>query len=331
MLHLGWVAAAHDVQSHPTKKLVYLNVDETMIAYGYKKQKGTVATGEFWEEVNENLLYDAVSTGQTHTNMSWIGVIASDPEVQKELPQVFRASKKKFPLYLKDYADQILPDNVEIWLAESMWMTQAGFLLWLHHLYTRLEGFIETHCFVLVADASKTHINEDIAAWCLLYGFVLVLIPGGLTWLLQPLDVYVFAGVKQRLKSRLLELRLEDEHGQVSKQAWLGAVVDRARSLEDLDHAHYFELLGTDGLQNNLRLVENEVISQEAVAGNPRRHPTEQELAEMLGRRNVPFYRDLMQKFLPPDQVASGDSQASQQRSQVRIVLSSSQAASSIP
>ena len=108
MLLLGWVAAAHAVQSHATKKLVYINVDETMIAYGYKGTRGTVACKDSWEHINENLIYDAVSIGQTHTNMSWIAAIASDAAVQRALPQVFRASKQKFPLYLLDFAEAIM-------------------------------------------------------------------------------------------------------------------------------------------------------------------------------------------------------------------------------
>ena len=191
LLHLGWLAAAHAVQTQTTKKIVYLNVDETMIAYGYKKTKGTVVCADVWENVNENLIYDAVSTGRSHTNMSWIGVIASDAEIQKTLPQVFRASRKNFPLYLLDVADAIAPENMQIWLGNSMWNDQEGFLSWLRELDRSLAPWTDTCVFILVADASKTHINDAIAEYCFALDIVFVLIPGGLIWLLQPLDVYV--------------------------------------------------------------------------------------------------------------------------------------------
>ena len=292
-----------------------------MVAYGYKNTRGTVAMPEYWEEINTTLLYDAVSTSDTHTNMSWMAVIASDPEVQQALPQIFRASRKKFPQYLQDYADASLPENIEIWLAASMWSTQAGFLLWLHTLSKSVEKFKDTHSFILIADASKTHINEDIACWLVMYGIVFILLPGGLTWLLQPLDVYVFGQWKMRLRSRLQRLRLESVDGQIRKQQWLDAIVAEVNSCNTLDHAHYFKRLGLHPQQTDLKLVENEVIKQADVAANPPRPPTPQELAIMLGRVNVPFYENLMRWFEAPAE--------STQRSTVRLVNGPSHSASS--
>jgi len=312
MLLLGWVAAAHAVQSHATKKLVYINVDETMIAYGYKGTRGTVACKDSWEHINENLIYDAVSIGQTHTNMSWIAAIASDAAVQRALPQVFRASKQKFPLYLLDFAEAIMPQNMEIWLGDSMWNTQEGFLGWLQLLCKSLASFRNRCVFILVGDASKTHINDAIAEFCKAQDILFLLIPGGLTGVLQPLDVYVFAQVKQRLRKRILELRLQDEEGQMTKQQWLSAVRDQVTFLESLDHAHFFQRLGYDGLQQDLRLVKDGVVTQAAVDTNPRRQPSRRELADMLGRTNCPFYNALMHKYPAIAASADSESQASQ-------------------
>ena len=41
-LHQGWVSAAVDAMQDTTRATVFLNVDETMVAYGYKKVRGTV-------------------------------------------------------------------------------------------------------------------------------------------------------------------------------------------------------------------------------------------------------------------------------------------------
>ena len=133
--------------------------------------------------------------------MIWVVVIARDPEIQRALPQVFRASMKKFPMYLMEFADATQPDNLEIWLGKSTWTTQESFLLWLHLLADQLQRFKDTHQFVLVADALKAHINEDITSWCFIYDILFVLLPGGLTWLLQPLDVYVFGQWKLRFRT----------------------------------------------------------------------------------------------------------------------------------
>ena len=92
-------------------------------------------------------------------------------------------------------------------------------------------------------------------------------------------------------------------------------------AIVDINHAHAFERLGIHPEQTNLRLVENEVVKQEDVANNPRRHPSPQELAVMLGRTYVPFYATLMRWF-------TLDAEGSQ-RSHISIVQPPGQPASS--
>ena len=127
--------------------------------------------------------------------------------------------------------------------------------------------------------------------------------------------------LKQRLRARFQNLRLQSDDGQICKQEWLAAVVSEIATLDSMHHAHFFERVGISSLQTNLKLVENEVISQADVTANPRRPPSAVELAEMLGRVNVPFYKDLMQWY----PIEAGDSQ----RPTCTVVTPSQQASSS--
>ena len=66
-------------------------------------------------------------------------------------------------------------------------------MLCLHALNVKLIAFRNSSVFILVGDASKTRIKEDIAKFCAAQDVVFVLMSGGLIWGPHPFDVYVFA------------------------------------------------------------------------------------------------------------------------------------------
>ena len=287
-------------------------MDETMIAYSFANTRGTVVDPAIWVEINGHMLYDCVSKSATRTNMSWLASIASDPEIQRHLPQILKARKDKFPQYLRDVADLLLPDNVTIDLGESIWNDQKGFEEYVVRLHASLRPFAATRMFVLVVDASRTHISESIAARFFRLGILLVLLPGGLTWLLQPLDVYIFGPMKRALREKMHRARIGHPQGQLQKTEWLTIVMQEVGRLNQGDHAVLFARLGLDGIQNNMRLVDKlQVVTQEAVNSQPRQRPTREELAHSLGRVNVPFYDTLMRVYRTNLHIGVEASQAS--------------------
>ena len=297
LIFLGWCNAAYDVANSRNKKVVWLNMDETMIAYGYANKRGTVVNPAVWDDVNACLLSDGLDKALTRTNMSWMACICDDYVVQQCLPQVLKAKEKVFPQWLQDVAHHLMPENACILLDQSVWNTQETFEQYLHHLHAAIEPFMGGRVFILVVDASKTHISDSIAEAARRLNMILVLIPGQLTWLLQPLDVYVFGNLKNRLRDTLQALREAQPDGQLKKEEWLAAVLQEVRSLNLGDHWKPFARLGMDGSQKNMRLVDDEVVEQAAVDANPRRIPTPEQLADCLGRVHVPFYTLLMRPY----------------------------------
>ena len=70
-------------------------MDETCIARGCARCKETVALASAWEsEVNKCLLHDALATAATHHNVELIACAASDPDIQKLMPQVLVVKQK---------------------------------------------------------------------------------------------------------------------------------------------------------------------------------------------------------------------------------------------
>ena len=96
--------AAFELGNASGRKVVALNMDETMIAYGYSSRKETVVTEHMWDDINDVLLVDGVSSSVTKMRMFLTACIASDTHVQSMLPQNLQAKKKTFPQYLADFA-----------------------------------------------------------------------------------------------------------------------------------------------------------------------------------------------------------------------------------
>lgn len=72
---------------------------------------------------------------------------------------------------------------------------------------------------ILLLDTSPCHITDSVAAKAASLNIWLVPVPVGLTHLLQPLDVYAFAGYKDSLRNEYRRVR--SEHGSVTPQRWL--------------------------------------------------------------------------------------------------------------
>ena len=322
-MYWAWCNAAFDLERYGGRQLVWLNMDETMIAYNYAHKKGTVADPKYWDNINASLLHEGIDTGSTRTNLSLLACMASDPMIQQRLPQVIKAKSKVFPQYLRDVVGELCPENVTIWCDSSAWNTQKAFEAWVLELARCLAEFEHTHRFILVVDASKTHINRTIALACYMIGLVFVLIPGGLTWMLQPCDVYLFASLKKRIRDRLHAERLACPDGQLQKVRWLVVLLEEVGRLRDGDHAHSFARLGLDGRQSNTRAVNDQcIISERYVLGNSRSIPSLEELLFALGRKTAPFYDDLMLPFIEPaaPPALASTLSAAQRRRQLRIV-----------
>ena len=99
-----------------------------------------------------------------------------------------------------------------------------NFLSYLETLHKAVQKVAKDCMIVVVLYSLSCHMNEDIANFVFSVGIIVILIPGGLTWLLQVLDVYAFAKFKHSLQTRLGEERAKSEDGQLSKEMWLNVV-----------------------------------------------------------------------------------------------------------
>ena len=223
LLYWGWCNAAYDTSG--ARKVVWINVDETSIQFGYNKKKGTVLKGSSWPDVaatvSPTTMHERFSLSDVRARVSYIAAAANDLEVQRSLPQVLLMNTRFATKKLLAHAQEIIPDNCHVWVADSAWLSAEKFLSYLATLHEAVQQAAKDRLIVVVLDSLSCHMNEDIANFASSVGIIVILIPGGLTWLLQVLDVYAFAKFKHSLQTRLCEERAEAEDGQLNKEMWL--------------------------------------------------------------------------------------------------------------
>ena len=146
-----------------------------------------------------------------------IMIVCDDKNIQKRLPQVLVVgdnliSQDEF-ISLQD----VLPDTVYVKRRGKGWNTSAIMVEYMTLLAAILAPYIASIRFVLTYDAVPCHLDAAVlAAIGASDLFWFLVIPAKLTWLLQPLDVYGFSILKQRMKARYIMKIIE---GNVMKPA----------------------------------------------------------------------------------------------------------------
>lgn len=322
-LYFAWIKAAQ--QASNFRPIVVINMDETSIRLAYNKRRGTVGLPTRWDAINPATLAENMSTGSTHGAVTYCAFICDNEEVQRCLPQVIIARTKFFTQAMERLAGFILPANVDIWLEQtSSWVTAFVFERLLRRLNESLREFRDRFNFILVVDALRSHINAAAAALVYELGLILILIPGRLTWLLQPLDTHYFAGLKASLVAKFCAARLQQPNGELPKLVWLQLLVTTIHEFRAGNFVHGIERSGLRGDQNISTPVTQGLITVAELEAADDALPTAAELARYLGRVNVPFYELLMQPL--EEAMSESESSASEletPRPRIRIRFNS--------
>ena len=111
----------------------------------------------------------------------------------------------------------------------------------------------------LVVDMAFCHIHPSIPAFARRRGLRMILVPAGLTCVLQPLDTHVFRSFRSKLQQLWLIHKSRNEGGEVSLQDWLLLV---CKTIEEVvcgqEWEHAFE---RDGLVHAQALVSPKLLA----------------------------------------------------------------------
>lgn len=279
--------------------VVCVNIDETPIFRQVQPRKGyvirTPAGGNpSW--------YARIPIRDRRGQSTLLATIVNDPELQAAMPQFVLTNDKN--LSKDDKAKlRTLAAPLKWFPGTKGWMSPAS----LKPLLTAIRRAVRSKRplaeVVMFMDCATVHTAEDVVAHCSKLGLHLCLIPGGMTYLLQPLDSHVFATVKRTLSEMQERKRGEHPLGILATGDWIdvlsqavhATLIERswASAFADNGLAPPFTSLRPrirDVISNRLPLRVNEptIADVERIVGRKREGLREQLLRASVRLANRP-------------------------------------------
>ena len=267
------------------KKAILINMDETPIQQSYPAQRGTIGVGSK-RTLEPGVAIERLATTDKRGIITHVAFIAEAVEIQDKLPQVFIANRKLVPRYVQDEVTPHLPPNTRIWSGSSSWTNEDCMCRILRLLHESLREDLQHGYIVLVLDMAAPHVVESVTALAMELNIVLLYIPAKLTWLLQPLDAYVFQAYKNNLRSAYVRARCEAQcFGVLTKAKWLRSVFQACdRTFTRRDFSKAFKLTGVSDNQASMSTrIKSFVKASENLPYDPT-VPVFLELQFMAGR-----------------------------------------------
>ena len=200
------------------KPLVMINMDEASVPLHLTGSVGTffVETSNFPQKPG-----DRAQLGDRRNNITYIASICSDATVGQLLPQILLGNVRRFARKWMEQAVSEVSGNVLLWREQSAWNNRFLMQKYICLLADSLGDYLQTCNVILVVDMAPCHVHPAVFARARRKGIRMLLIPAGLTGVLQPLDTHVFRQFRRRLEALWLDGKRDHEDGQVSFLAWL--------------------------------------------------------------------------------------------------------------
>ena len=221
---------------------LWINMDETAIKYHYTKIRG-YKTKTSSSELKEKMV-DRASHRDGKSHCTLVSTLATDPVAQQRMPQFFTPNTKGRKKVWRAAKRKNAHANVHFHLDSTGWMTIENMKIYLDIL-AKVVKDLGREKVVLVMDCHTGHIAVEILKKIMHLKWKVLLIPSKLTWLLQPLDVAMFAGLKSSLYRAHVENQVNSETGVVQFEKWSTTMIAKVHSmLEVADGKTMFEKCG---------------------------------------------------------------------------------------
>lgn len=172
-----------------------INMDEVPLTFDIPMGRSVAEKGQ--KSVN------IVTTGHEKSHFTVVLACCGDGS---KLPPMVIFKRKTMPKI------QLSP-SVVVAVNEKGWMDQDMMNFWLTKCYTkRPDGFFKTRKALLVMDSMRAHITPQFKDKLKAFNSIPAIIPGGLTKLLQPLDISVNRSFKAVLRHLWEEWMMDGEH-----------------------------------------------------------------------------------------------------------------------
>ena len=276
-------------------KVPWLNMDETAIRRFVHQRRGWHLSVS-GKKQNRFQAAQRVAPVNMKRCVSLVALITSDATLQACLPQVLLVNTKgEVRMWRKEVVKKMQSETFQIWQEETQWMTAATMQKYVRLLRTALDTAGKERA-VLLMDACRAHMAEDI--WPVFHECNIrpVVIPAGMTRWLQPLDVYVFGYFKRHLAEvGTAALRRQGEARELPFEEWLQALY---QSVTDIlihkDWARTFVRIGCNDAAKDLHGQILDWFNPEQQM--PLTHPACEDMHRLYGKTSVDCYAALFPK-----------------------------------
>ena len=202
-----------EAQKGDTKRIVYVNMDETMIRLWQGGRREIVKVEPL---ADRKLFLDKEERGtlaERRQNCSMVAFISDCPKAQALLPLILLLNEHHLA---KTAAQPIVDefaanDNVVLLRRKSSWNSVELMVWMLAELRRRLSPLEPFAQVVLLLDCAPCHAHSRVTHAAARNKIILVFLAASMTPSLQPLDVFVFASLKRYIRHAYERLALESD------------------------------------------------------------------------------------------------------------------------
>lgn len=268
---------------------VAINLDESALSRGMAPRRGHCA-GHARAAARQR--YARITLREARGHMTYVAAIASDATVQAALPQFVLGHEKRFTK-----ADRAALRRLEApvisFPGTKGWVTSENFCKILSRIQRAAALARPGVPIVLYMDCAPQHLSRRVLAHILRLQLCVVLVPGSLTWLLQPLDTHVFQRLKGALSHAQTAARAAAPSGALPPGLWIDLA---GRAIAARVVAPMWEnVMRANGLMGPgvmLRERIGDILGAQLPL--PLRPPTAAELATLCGRTSAGLHERML-------------------------------------
>ena len=277
------------------KTALHINLDETSVQLWQARQRGWIALRKYRSsrKVRKKCASHATLKAQ-RSNITHVAIVCDRMDIQKRLPQFLLASNKVMLARDIPLVNAILPSNVFLIRSKSSWSDEEKMKLVLQKLVEVLADVVHLYQPILWLDTASCHLHSSLFDYAGRNGIFMALIPASMTWLLQVLDVKVFAIFKRFFKLRFHAKRAQSTTGILSCVEVVELLVFSIRKvLENRNWADAFAALGFAANQDSVDSFLLENLRMTRVPAIPDGKPTNAEVRCVFPKNRSPFFDEL--------------------------------------
>ena len=259
MAFFRWVNA---VTVSADKEPLIVNMDEASLSYHLAGVTGTVVRTK---PCRGNRLVDRSRLRDRRGNITYMASICSDPTINHALPQILLGNEHRFRKRLLAQVAADLPENIVLWREKSAWNNALVMQRYIRLLCDCLGPHVAERSVVLLVDMAPCHIQPSVWACARSRGIRMILVPAGMTGLLQPLDTHVFKHFRSKLEQLWLNEKSNCDSEQLPWPTWLKVISDAIQNVVvEKDWQFAFERTGLLWFQSLLTPKLLEVLGWDA-------------------------------------------------------------------